>query len=704
MTPAEPIQKAGPPAFWACALRAIRASTFPVRLPRCAALGLILLVPFAVVAADRLPVEDFAREPATSRARLSPDGKSVAFLRSYNGLPTLHVSEIGTKKVSRLDLGEALLLNDAPKGVGGYEWVSNGRLIIITTVWDGFYGVLAVDHDGDNAVPISGYEDNKIAINGSKLFAREVIHRFFDKDQNVLMLDRHEDGPGRTNRPDVLIVNTSDGMARRQVKNPGEVGSWAVDGAGVVRLGILSHGELSGAIYRENETAAWRTILPLENRKGQLRPIGFDAVHDKVFVAALTKEQRWTLFPLDPATGQMEEPLLTDPEYDILPDHYVPSLDGLALAAPIFTPKKDALLGLRYVTDAPRVRWFNRDYANRQKAVDHLLPDTVNLLVDISLDGKRLLWFSFSDQDPGVYYLMDEEHHTFAALGPCRPWIKPAQMAPMLAINYKARDGLVVHGFLTVPTGHPPKGLPLVVMPHGGPWVRDVWGFDPLVQLLANRGYAVLQMNYRGSPGYGEQLYQEARRQIGGKIQDDIEDATRWAIAAGVADPKRIAIFGGSYGGYSALFALGHNPELYRCGISYAGVTDWPAIYNDSDVAENKAAKQYWREQIGDPDKDKDMLRAVSPVNFADKIVAPVLIMQGRKDQRVPQDQAKRMIAALENAGTSRRASSSPAWPTPMAARRTGSRVSRPSWIFWSVSSGPAWSEWRTEAQLPAAV
>jgi dipeptidyl aminopeptidase/acylaminoacyl peptidase len=181
--------------------------------------------------------------------------------------------------------------------------------------------------------------------------------------------------------------------------------------------------------------------------------------------------------------------------------------------------------------------------------------------------------------------------------------------------------------------------------------VRDTWGFHPLVQLLANRGYAVLQMDYRGSTGYGHELYLNAKREIGGKIQDDIEDATRWAIQVGVADPKRIAIMGASYGGYSALFALGHNPELYRCGISMAGVTDWPAIYEDSDVADDKTAKKYWRDQIGDPEKDKINLREISPVNFADKITAPVLIIQGKRDQRVPQSQAKRMIEALEKVG-----------------------------------------------------
>jgi dipeptidyl aminopeptidase/acylaminoacyl peptidase len=612
---------------------------------------LVSLCLFTVVQAERLPIEDFAREPDTARARLSPDGKMLAFVRNYSGKPYLHVAELDSKKVSRLDLGEATVLNDAFKEVGNFWWVSDHRLMITTIVWDSVYGVIAADWDGGRAVPISGYEDNQIAVTGQKLWAREVIHRFYDPQQRVLMLDRHEGGGGAPNRPDVLLVDTADGLASTVVKNPGEVGAWVSDGKGVVRFGILSHGELSGLIYRDAETAPWRTILPLANRRGSLRPIGFDSANNRIFVAALTEQKRWTIYPMDPADGKMGAPLLSDPEYDIIPDHFIPEMDGHALAAPIFSPVKDALIGVRYVTDAPRVKWLDPAFAHEQSAIDHAAPNTVNMLIDMSLDQKRMLWFGFSDQNPGVYFLADTEKHSLTRLAPRMGWIKPAQMAPMLAMKYQARDGLLIHGFLTLPVGAQPKGLPLVVMPHGGPWVRDVWGFDPLVQLFANRGYAVLQMNYRGSPGYGEELFTNAKRQIGGQIQDDIEDATRWAIAAGLADPKRIAIVGASYGGYSALFALGHNPDLYRCGISIAGVTDWVSIYNSSDVADYKEAKRYWREQIGDPDADKGMLSAISPVSFADKITAPVLIIQGKEDRRVPPDQARRMVSALEKAG-----------------------------------------------------
>jgi len=619
-----------------------------MKLPRLMLVG--LFVSASAHAVERLPVDYFTREPATNRAQLSPDGKRLAFLREYNGRTALHIVGIDDKKFSRLDIGEALLANDAPKAVGSFSWAGDERLVIVTTVWDMFYGVIASNWDGAQTVALSGYEDNRIAISSGKLLAREVIHAFGDKDQAILMLDRHEDGGGSPNRPDILRVDTLSGRISNEVRNPGEVARWGLDFAGVARLGVLTHGQQSGAIYRESATAPWRTILPLENRSGGLRPLGFDAAGQRMLVAALNPENRWAVFPLDPATGTLGSPLLSDPVYDIVPEGLAEAA-GVGLVSTIFSRKKEALAGIRYFMEAPRVKWFDRDFAGYQLSVDRALPDTVNMLVGMSRDEKRLLWYAFSDQNPGEYFLLDVEQHKLNLLATRMPWVKPAQMAPMLSVKYTARDGLLIHGYLTVPAGHQPKDLPLVVLVHGGPWVRDTWGFDPLVQLLANRGYAVLQMNYRGSTGYGEELYRKARRQIGREIQDDVEDATRWAIAAGVADPKRIAIMGGSYGGYSALFGLGRTPELYRCGISFAGVTDWPAIYANSDVAESKSAKRYWREQIGDPIKDEYDLRSISPVNFADKITAPVLIIQGKEDQRVPQDQARRMIAALEKAG-----------------------------------------------------
>jgi dipeptidyl aminopeptidase/acylaminoacyl peptidase len=221
----------------------------------------------------------------------------------------------------------------------------------------------------------------------------------------------------------------------------------------------------------------------------------------------------------------------------------------------------------------------------------------------------------------------------------------------MNLIKYKARDSQLIHGYLTLPPGRPRQNLPFVVMPHGGPAARNVWEFDPLVQMLANRGYAVLQMNYRGSPGYGQVFFSKGRHEIGGAIENDIEDGTRGAIKSGLADYRRMAIVGASYGGYSALFGLGHNPGLYRCGISIAGVTDWLALGSSLTGGEGKFAREYWSQQVGDLTHEGEFLKSISPVNFADKITAPLLIIQGKDDKIVPPRQARLMIDALQSAG-----------------------------------------------------
>ena len=344
--------------------------------------------------------------------------------------------------------------------------------------------------------------------------------------------------------------------------------------------------------------------------------------------------------------------LVGAPLYDAVGNGSYNTYAGVDLTRPIFSQQRQALVGLAYVAEFPRVQWLDPEFAKIQAAVDQALKGRVNLLVNLSRDDQRLLFLSFSDRDPGSFHVLDRTAKTFKPLGARMDWLDPETMSPAYAIHYKARDGTRIHGYPTVPVGHEAEGLPLVVMPHGGPWVRDNWGFNPLVQLIASRGYAVLQMNYRGSKGYGSAFEILGKKQIGRGIQDDIEDATRWAIKAKVAHPARIAIVGGSYGGFSALFALGKTPELYRCGISLSGVTDWDAIFNraEKDI-DLRAARQFWIERIGDPDEEPDFLRSISPVRFAQDITAPVLLIQGKDDYNVPPSQAIAMEKALTKAG-----------------------------------------------------
>ena len=600
-------------------------------------------------AAGVIPVEDFSRPALVSQARLSPDGQYVAFLREDKGRTKLFLTDLKQRTLSNVEPADARG-TFVSEDIREFHWIGDQRLVFTTMIWDHFpTGVSAMDRTGRRSRTISGAEAN--TPNEDRLFAYRIIHLFEDPDQSILMLDLHEARGEQRLYPDVVKVSTLTGHYITVVRNPGNVVSWGADQAGCVRVGIVREGLEHGTIYREREDAPWRNSPALDAKRGQISPLGFDESNRTLYVSALSPRNRWAVYPYDPTDGTLGSPIIDDPEYDIVPRPPWPAMDGIPLVGLVFSKRTPRVAGVYYVAEKPRVRWFDPEGAALQRAIDQALPDTFNLITSRSRDDRRLLVLASSDRDPGTYFLFDRTDNSLTLVGTRMGWIKPDQMAPMDPIQYPARDGLLIHGYVTYPLGAPKQNLPLIVLPHGGPWVRDIWRFDPMVQMLASRGYAVLQMNYRGSTGYGEEFYEQGRREVGKAIQDDIEDGTRWAIAQGLADPKRVAIVGASYGGYSALFALGHNPDLYRCGISISGVTDWPKIYENLDEPEYKFARQYWIEQIGDIATDEPFLRAISPVNFADKITAPVLIIQGKEDNIVPPKQARTMVAALEKAG-----------------------------------------------------
>ena len=599
-----------------------------------------------------LPVEDFVRPPQFSNLQISPDGQYLAFLRQFDERETVVFADLAHLKFAKIAPGEFNIGFHFSREIISFRWISDKRIIFTTAIWDRLItGVSAVDRDSERCRPLTGIEVNP----RDPLLAIETIYSFENEDTNILMLDRNDGSGADILYPNVIKVDTVSGFYKPVVKNPGNVVKWGVDRTGCVRLGVTETDKLeTGFIYRENEKAPWHALSQPKGVPGHLRPLGFDSSNQKLYVAALSSlKGRWAIYPFDPATGALGDAVMDDPDYDVAPEEVlIPAIDGIALDQPIFSEQKQGLVGVYYLTEGPRVRWFDPEFAADQQAIDRALPNTVNLITSRTRDERRMVVLAFSDKDPGTYYLFDTTTRTLRRIGSRMGWIKPELMASMYPIKYKARDDQLIHGYLTLPPGRPRKNLPLIVMPHGGPWVRDVWKFDPLVQMLANRGYAVLQMNYRGSPGYGDAFYRQARHEIGRGIQDDIEDGTRWLIKSGLADPKRIAIVGASYGGYSALFALGHNPDLYRCGISIAGVTDWFALIKSrSSNDEGKYAREYWNQQIGDPNNDEEFLKSISPVNFADKITAPVLIIQGKEDRTVPPKQARMMISALENAG-----------------------------------------------------
>jgi dipeptidyl aminopeptidase/acylaminoacyl peptidase len=610
---------------------------------RILATGLVLLYGSSL-AAGLIPIEDFARPAKFTHVSLSPDGKTCGYVREVDGRDVLLFADTASWKVDGFGLGKADVV-PLDREVRWYRWLGPNRVLVgIGVDRDKIEGTAAFDKDGKNWRAVSGLvEDAKaMAPNPATLHANEVL-RTFDDDHTVLMLDRRvASGDEVCLFPDVVKIDTLKKIVDRVVNNPGDVVSWLADRNGVVRIGVQRTTEKSTLIYRPDEKSDWRPLSDLiDNFKDSASPLGFSLDGRQVYFTARNEQGFLALYFCDLATGKFSEPLLEAPGYDLEFDY-----SGI-FAGPIWSGKGDAVIGYRYFTAGPKIKWFDLESRENFAAVDAALHDLANLPVSISQDGENILVYSFSDRNPGACYLVRPKQAKVEGLMKACPWINPAQMAEMHPYRYTTRDGVEIEGYLTIPVGQKPWLLPLVVMPHGGPWVRDTWEFDPLVQMLANRGYAVLQMNYRGSAGYGQKFSELGRHEVGGKIQDDIEDAVRWAIDKNVADPKRIAIVGASYGGYSTLFALGKTPGLYTCGISIAGVSDWVSIYTKFDDPEYKFAREHWVKQIGDPAK----LKAISPVNFADQIKAPLLIIHGKEDVIVPLKQAKKMVSALERAG-----------------------------------------------------
>jgi pimeloyl-ACP methyl ester carboxylesterase len=608
----------------------------------------------ALAAQPRIPVEDFARSPDISGAKLAPDGKFMGYLFTHDGRTEVGFLDLATGKARYYNPGRSVVGSNLQ--MADFAWVSNERVIVQTTAFGQWMaGLAAVNRNTDGWLGLTGAPRwDSIKTSSSVLQAYEIIYASGQDPKNVLLLDRNTAYGEQVLYPDVLTMDTTTGGYRQILKNPGKVIHWLADWDGAVRFGLVWDGKFSHLIYRETPTAPWRDMPDQGNSNLERSFVGLDQTGRIIHLAQAGQKGRWALFPLDLLNKQMGEAIFAHDEYDVLPPEYRPTYAGVPLAAAVYSPQTHALLGVHYVTEGPRQTWFDPAMTDLQRQIDALHPDLSNMIVSMDRAASRLLVLSWSAREPGYYSLVDLASQKISAVGRRMPWIKPEQMAEMYPIECKARDGLPLHGYLTLPPGDEKKNLPLVMLVHGGPWVRDVWGFDPLVQFLAGRGYAVLQINYRGSIGYGLDFAAKGLGQIGGAIQDDIADAVRWAIRQGVADSKRIAIMGGSYGGYSALFALAETPELYRCGIDLAGVTDWPALLENRDQGEYRIAAAYWEKRVGRL-KDESVRRRlteVSPVSFAPQIKAPLLIIHGKDDQVVPLAQSKKLVALLQKQGS----------------------------------------------------
>jgi dipeptidyl aminopeptidase/acylaminoacyl peptidase len=562
-----------------------------------------------------IPMEDFFRNPEKTGYQLSPDGEHISFLAPWNNRLNVHVQKIGSEEATRIT-------ESTERDIRGYLWLNNNRIgWIQDTGGDENWHLYAVDIDGSNYLDGTPFEGVQV----------RPLDELEDDDEHILI------GMNKRNPQifDVYRMNVNSGDLKLVAENPGNIADWTTDNEGVVRMATTTDGVNTSLLYRATEKDPFKIVLTT-SFKDSLDPMFFDFDNKYVYVSSNLERDKAAVFKWDPETGETLELLYEHPEVDV--------------SSLLRSKKRKLITGTSYLTDRVHHEFFDDQREQLQRTLEEKLPGYQVAVADMSKDETKILVRTYSDRSLGAYYFFDRESGEFTKLVDVSPWLDESEMASMKPVQYTSRDGLTIRGYLTLPAGAEAENLPVVVNPHGGPWARDAWGFNPEVQFLANRGYAVFQPNFRGSTGYGKEFWQASFKEWGGKMQDDITDGVEWLIAEGIADPQRIGIYGGSYGGYATLAGLTFTPDLYTCGVDYVGVSN---IFTWLE-----AFPPYWKpflemvyEMVGNPETDKEMLEAVSPFFHVDKIQVPLLVAQGANDPRVKQEESDQIVEALKSRG-----------------------------------------------------
>jgi dipeptidyl aminopeptidase/acylaminoacyl peptidase len=430
-----------------------------------------------------------------------------------------------------------------------------------------------------------------------------------------------------------LDVNT--GEMTQLAENPGNIISWMTDHEGKLRVAFTSDGVNQTLLFRDSEQDAFKPVLTT-NFKETMWPYLFTFDNKMLYSGSNLGRDKTALVIFDPGTGKEKEIIFETQEADIEEVDY--------------SKKDKKLLSVKWTTDLEKEHFFDAEAEAMKKKLQEKLPGyLVNLASNNKAEDKFMIR-TYSDKSRGAYYFYDKATNELSKLADLSPWLNESDLCDMKPISYTSRDGLTIQGYLTLPKGYKAKNLPVVINPHGGPWARDYWGFNSEVQFLANNGYAVLQMNFRGSTGFGKRFWESSFKQWGRTMQDDISDGVKWLVDQGIADPKRVAIYGGSYGGYATLAGLTFTPELYAAGVDYVGVSNMFTFM--------KTIPPYWKplldmfyEMVGNPVTDSLSLAEVSPVFHIDKIKAPLFVAQGANDPRVNKDESDQVVKALKERG-----------------------------------------------------
>lgn len=561
---------------------------------------------------EKVPIEDFFKTPSALGYSMSPDGKYLAYFAPWKNRRNVYIIPAGGGEPKRIT-------SSKDRDIVSYAWKNDKIIYLKDNGGDENYHIYLAGMDGiaedKDLTPYPG-----------------VLAYYVDLlkgNDNEILITMNKQDPKVF---DIYKLDITNGNTTMVAQNPGNITGWLTDCNGKLRMAVIDDGIQSQILYREKEEDEFKLILATEYGES-FSPIMFDKDNKSIYAATNVGRDTAAIVKFD----------LESKKQDVIYERNDVDVSNL-----IVNPKTKEVLGIIYITDKIRQEYFNKKLKDIMDKVSAKFDRDKQIGInDLSEDLAKFIFSVGDDRDPGAYYFYDSSTDKLKKLGDVLPSINPEKMAKMLPISYKSRDGLTIHGYLTLPANKIPENLPVIVNPHGGPWARDTWGYNQEVQFLANRGYAVLQVNFRGSTGYGKKFVDAGNKQWGLKMQDDITDGVQWLIKQGIADPKKIGIYGASYGGYATLAGIAFTPDLYAAAVDYCGVSNIFTLL--------KTIPPYWEtqvkmfhERVGDPEKDKELLTKISPVFHADKIKTPLFVAQGANDPRVNKAESDQIVEALK--------------------------------------------------------
>ncbi|WP_107925256.1 S9 family peptidase [Lysinibacillus parviboronicapiens] len=562
-----------------------------------------------------ISVEDFMKNPGSFGYSLSPDGNYLTYSAAWENRSNVFVKKMND------DSEPVRVSSSTDRDISGSFWKDDNLLYLKDKGGDENFHIYSTSFNGNEEKDLTPYPNVTVGL----LSGLQGV-----KDEILIMMNKED-----ATVFDVYKLNVKTGETKHVAKNPGNIASWLADRDGNIRIAVASDGVEGTVLYRETEKDEFKPFIEMA-AGDEVTPLAFSK--DNKHIYATTNKGRDKVEFVKYDLEGKEEVIMSNAEVDV--------------AGVLYSAEQDKLLYGAYLTDKTHYQFFDKDFEELFRKLQTKLgvEESELGINDYNKEMTKFIVSVSSDTVYGKYYYYDSTTDELTELTTLSPWLNPEELAQMHPISYKSRDGLTINGYLTLPKNKDAKNLPLIVNPHGGPWARDMWGFNPEVQLLANRGYAVLQVNFRSSTGYGKEFLEAGNKQWGLKIQDDITDGVQWAIDQGIADPERIGIYGASFGGYATLAGITKTPDLYAAAVDYVGVSNIFTLL-DTIPPYWETMRNMFYERVGHPEKDKELLTEASPVFHVDKIKTPLFVAQGANDPRVNQAESDQIVKALRDRG-----------------------------------------------------